>query len=398
MNEATFALLLSPQGQQALAEAEAGQPREEDFLRTVEKLRRRYPPELAQAALETAILRQAAATKYPQAAQMYFSRLALEQASNWATATYRAERMAGFGRFLDLGCSTGGDTLALAEYGPATGIDRDGLRLRMAQANAQALGMAQRARFVQADLEQALPLHLDEQTAWFCDPGRRSGGRRVFSVREYQPPLAVIREWLPKSPAGAVKLSPGVRLEELQPYQAEVEFLSQRGELKEAVLWFGPLRGAIRRATLLPGRRSLSRAAEDPAPERLPLSEPQAILYEPDPAVLRAGLVQELGWQLGAAQLDREIAYLTSAQVVATPFARQWQIEAWLPFNLKRLRQELRRLGVNRVVVKKRGSPLQPEEVIRLLRLEKQVAGAGEERVVFLTHLRGRPIAVICLP
>ncbi len=73
------------------------------------------------------------------------------------------------------------------------------------------------------------------------------------------------------------------------------------------------------------------------------LSEPQAYLYEPDPSVLRAGLVRTLGLQLEAAQLDPDIAYLTSDRLVETPFAKAYQVEDWLPFNLKRLRSLLRR-------------------------------------------------------
>ncbi|MCZ7552011.1 MAG: hypothetical protein M5U05_05405 [Anaerolineales bacterium] len=83
--------------------------------------------------------------------------------------------------------------------------------------------------------------------------------------------------------------------------------------------------------------------------------------------------------------------------MVDTPFAKAFAVEDWLPFNLKRLRALLRARRVERVVVKKRGSPLQPEALIRELRLRP---GEAEEaqRIVVLTHLRGRPIAVICLP
>jgi len=41
-------------------------------------------------------------------------------------------------------------------------------------------------------------------------------------------------------------------------------------------------------------------------------------------------------------------------------------------------------------VVKKRGSPLQPEALVRDLRLR-----GLEERVIFLTHLVGKPVVVI---
>ena len=96
--------------------------------------------------------------------------------------------------------------------------------------------------------------------------------------------------------------------------------------------------------------------------------------------------------------MDADISYLTSDHVVDTPFARAWAVDAWLPFGVKRLRAFLMERGVNRVTVKKRGSPLQPEELIRALRLQDAGPGQGVERVVFLTHLRGRPIAIVCHP
>jgi hypothetical protein len=122
----------------------------------------------------------------------------------------------------------------------------------------------------------------------------------------------------------------------------------------------------------------------------LPIREPQAFLFEPDPAVLRAGLVGTLGAQLNAAQLDTDIAYLTTGQLQPTPFARAWAMEDWFPFQLKRLRAYLRERGIGRVTVKKRGSPLEPERLIRDLRLSGE-----DECTIFLTHLRGKPIVII---
>jgi hypothetical protein len=131
---------------------------------------------------------------------------------------------------------------------------------------------------------------------------------------------------------------------------------------------------------------------DDPL-QRLPVAEPGDYLYEPDPAVIRAGLVAKLGSQLDAWQLDTDIAYLSSNQMVETPFARAWQVEDWLQFNLKQLRQYLRTRGIGKIVVKKRGSPLKPDELIHRLKLK----GNGK-RVVVLTHLDGKPIVVVCFP
>ncbi len=400
MELTSFRDLLTPAGQEVLAAAEAHQPVERDFLPHFQQLSRRFPRQLAQAALETAILRLEAAAKFPSAGRMYFTRESLEQATSFAVSSYRAVRYRPYARIADLGCSIGGDTLALAESGLTLGLDRDPLRLALAAANLHALGLAEKVSFAQAELTEPLSLASDASLALFFDPARRTEGRRVFSIKAYQPPLHVVQEWARRFPAIGVKISPGVRMDEVDAYPAEVEFISLRGELKEAVLWLGPLRTAHRRASVLKAASGADRATEiatlfADAPsgqdrERLPLRAPDAYLYEPDPAVLRAGLVAQLGHQLEGAQLDPDIAYLTADHQVTTPFARSWPVEDWFPFGLKRLRAYLRQRNVGRVTVKKRGSPLVPEELIRKLRLE-----GAEERVVFLTHLQGKPIVIV---
>ena len=292
----TFARLLTPAGQEALQAAQALQPREEDFLRDFQALSRRYDADLSRAALETAIARRKAAAKFPFAEQLYFTREALEQASSWEIATYRAERFRPFQQVADLGCSAGSDSLALAGVAPTVGFDLDALRLAMAQANARATGLSSLAAYVQADLRNRLPLNLDRQElALFFDPGRRSGAKRLRSVHKYEPPLGVIRDWLRACPALGVKISPGVILAEVDGFGAEIEFISLAGELKEAVLWFGPLKTVERRATLLPGGNTLTEAPRASIEVRIP----GAYIYEPDPAVLRAGLVQMLGAAAG---------------------------------------------------------------------------------------------------
>jgi hypothetical protein len=87
-----FRVLLSPAGQEALQTAQAMQPLEKNFLRDYAALSRQYPGELARSALETAILRGEAAVKFPFAAQMYFTRPALEQASAYEVSAYRMQR------------------------------------------------------------------------------------------------------------------------------------------------------------------------------------------------------------------------------------------------------------------------------------------------------------------
>lgn len=383
MNLATFEMLLAPAGQQALAAAAELDPTEESFLSGLTRLQRHFDSELAKAALETVILRRKARSKFVRAEQMYFIREALEQASGETIARYRAERFAHFDSLADLGCGVGGDTLALAAHGNVAAVDTDPLRLALAARNLAAYGVRERVTLINDDVTQ---MQLPRVGAFFFDPARRSAGRRRFSVHAYQPPLSIVRDWLTHTPAIAVKISPGVELAELVHYDAEIEFISHNGELKECLLWFGPFKTAAHRATLLPGRHTLVAALH----ARPSLSMPRPYLYEPDPAVLRAGLVTTLAAQLNAHQLDPDIAYLTSDSLRPTPFARAFMIEESFPFQLKRLRERLRALHVGQVTVKKRGSPLEPEKLIQQLRLS-----GPESRIVFLTHVQGEAWVLI---
>jgi SAM-dependent methyltransferase len=394
VNPALFRELLSPGGQEVLSAASRLASNEEAYLSELGALRRACPEAsraLAGAALDTALLRSRAQHKFSRASTMYFTREALEQATTEAVGHYHAQRFAGQPRVADLGCGIGGDTLHLAAVSEVAAVDRDELRVLMARENLAAYGA--KARLLLADLvsPHALKALGIERHAIFCDPARREAGRRLFHTQAYSPPLSSVLDWQhawPGRPTG-VKLSPGVDLCELPPAECEVEFVSHGGELKEAMLWMGPLCTAPRRATLLPQGESLVGSSSEVAA----VSEPMAFLYEPDPAILRAGLVAELARRLDAAQVDADIAYLTSNQLVPTPFARAFALEAAMPFGLKRLREWLRARGVGQVVIKKRGSPLEPSELEHALRLR-----GDARRTIFLTHVRGEPFVLVGEP
>lgn len=391
--------LRAPEGQALLAQAAALAPTESTRLACIEALRRQAEPMLARAALETVLLRERARAKFTRADRMYFEREALEQASGERIARYRAERFRGAASVADLCAGLGGDALGLAAVAPTIVVDRDPLRLALAEANLDAY--ATHAQLIERDLEIDGP---PEAATLWCDPGRRSGGRRTFRVSAYQPALATVAAWRARTPALGIKLSPGVDLDELDVFDAEREFISVDGELKECVLWFGPLASTRWRATLLGSGaatpQTLASADHDthamsvrsaPIGPIGPIGSIGPVLYEPDPAIIRAGQVRALAEQLGARLFDPTIAYLTADEARLTPFARAFTIDAVLPFQLKRLRQYLVAQGIGRVVVKKRGSAITPEELQRGLRL----SGEGTEAVVFLTRRNGEPIVLI---
>jgi len=330
-------------------------------------------------------LRERARAKFgDDAARLYFTQAGLEQATNGTVAAHHAARYHARQRIADLCCGIGGDLRALATSHDVLAVDRDPLAVAIATANMRALGLADDVTFHCADVTT---VDLTGYDAVYLDPARRTAERRVFNVAEYQPPWSFIAALVGRIGNVGVKVAPGIP-HHLVPPNAQAEWVSLDGNVKEAALWFGALRteGVARRATLLPSGATLTDTTREPPP----VAPPRRYLYEPDGAVIRAHLVAEIATRLNGALLDPTIAYFTSDMLTATPFARAYMIEAAMPFNLKRVRAYLRERGIGRVIVKKRGSPLTPEALIADLRL------AGDaHRILFLTKVGGRHTVLI---
>lgn len=374
--------LLSPEGERLLHEAAALQG---TFLTRVTALRKHYPASVAGAALDMLELRARAAKKFSRANEMFFIREALEQSSCEVISTYRAERFPEGCRVLDLACGIGGDTIGLAKRCSVTAADRDPVRIAMARRNLEVYGLADKVTFLCADVTE-IPLEAD---AAFLDPSRRDQGRRVVRLSDVSPSIDFIRRMVDAIPDSAIKLSPGTDYAELESLGGEIEFLSESGECKEALVWFGGFRTAIRRATILPGRHTIICEQVD----RIAVTEPGKYLYEPDPGVIRAHLVEQLAAKIAATKIDNQIAYLTSDTLVGTPFAASYEVLAHLPFNLKDITRRLRELDAGRVIVKKRGVPFDPREIEHRLKTV-----GSRELVLVLTRVSDKPHALICIP
>ena len=187
-----FYFLLADEGQRLLGEVPP--ITDDNHLSIATQLRRQVSPAVAQAIIETVMLRQQAAVKFSRADEMYFSREALEQASSEIVSTYRARRFsqAGIERMADLGCGIGGDSLALTATMEVMGVEWHPVRLAMAQENVRVYGHSLNFRPLQADLLELTPLPVQ---AAFFDPARRDeNGRRLYSVHQYRPPLALINK------------------------------------------------------------------------------------------------------------------------------------------------------------------------------------------------------------
>ncbi|MFJ7013976.1 THUMP-like domain-containing protein [Streptomyces albogriseolus] len=386
-----LAPLLTPEGRALLDEVRDTDPAHE--LAVATRLRRDHPAELVSAALGQARLRQRAVAKFgaEDAARMFFTPNGVEQSTRRGVAAYRAERLraAGVRSVADLCCGIGGDAIALARAGiRVLAVDRDPQTAAAARANADALGLAGLIEVREADVTEVDTSAYD---AVFVDPARRSSKRgRIFDPEAYSPPLSwAVRAALKAPRAAALKVAPGIPHEAV-PAEAEAEWISDGGDVKEAVLWFGTAPGTIR-ATLLPGPRTLvSRGL--PAPAVRPVGR---YLYEPDGAVIRSHLVAEVAEPLDGGLIDPTIAYITADTLNPTPYATAYEITDRLPFNVKKLKALLREREVGVLTVKKRGSAVEPEE-LRRKALPKPHGTASV--TVFLTRVAGAPTMLLGHP
>jgi len=385
-----LAPLLTPEGRALLDSVRGTAPADE--LAVATRLRREHPAELVSAALGQARLRQRAVAKFgaEDAGRMFFTPNGVEQSTRASVATYRAERFRAMGvtSVADLCCGIGGDAIALARAGiRVLAVDRDPLTAAAARANADALGLAELIEVREADVTEVDTAAYD---AVFVDPARRSTKRgRIFDPEAYSPPLSWAVRAALGAPHAALKVAPGIPHEAV-PEEAEAEWISDGGDVKEAVLWFGGTPGAVR-ATLLPGPRTLlGRGLPDPEVRSV-----GRYLYEPDGAVIRAHLVAEAAEELDGGLIDPTIAYVTADALRATPYATAYEITDQLPFNVKKLKALLREREVGILTVKKRGSAVEPEELRRKALPKPQGTNAV---TVFLTRVAGAPTMLVGAP
>ncbi len=396
MDTAGLAKLLSPDGWALLS---ALPPYDEhQALALSERLRRDgFDADLVAAALTQSRLRSRAQDKLGEFADgMLFTPAGLEQATRLVVAAQHARRYlaAGIGHVADLTCGIGADALAMAGMGlRVLAIDADETTAALATVNLRA--------FPEVEVRHGDGLALDLAAVGadgvYADPARRTaGGSRVHDPAAYSPPLDAVLAVRDRVPALGLKLGPGVPHSAL-PADAEAQWVSVDGDVVELGLWFGPLAadGPGRSALLLAplgGSTVVRRAAgaDVPAPEVGPVG---AYLYEPDGAVIRAGLVAEVAIEVRGRLLDRTIAYVTSDALQPTPLATAYRVLDTLPFGLKRLRAYLRERDVGSLTIKKRGTAVVPEQLRRQLDLR-----GSQPATIVLTRVAGQQEVLLVEP
>ncbi len=406
----------------AAAEADPGS------LAAATRLRALVAPDRAAAVLTQAALRRRAEAKFGRRASgLFFTPDGLEQATRGAVAARRASKFAHLlavangrapaapGRMADLGCGLGADALALADAGldvvaverdevtaifaeanlavakvPELSADDEGLALGTPPGSPSLAGATVRAgaRIRIGAAEEIWPelLAADPGIGVFADPARRTASGRTWRVEDLTPPWPFVESLLDGRRVACVKLGPGVP-HRIIPDQVWAEWVSDRGQVVECALWAGPgVQPGVRSAVV--DGAELTVASQ---PEPAGIGEVGEFLYEPDGAVVRAGLVDELARLIRGTRVAPGIAYLSAPWHLPTPFADAFRVREVLPYDEKTLRAWVRDRGVGTLEIKKRGIDVDPAALRRRLKPK----GSAQATLV-LSPTPSGAVAMVC--
>ena len=335
------------------------------------RLRKTLSPAQAAALVQQIELRTRAKQKFRQADQMFFTRQSLEQATDEWVAKYKASRFLDSGTqgpIYDFCTGAAGDLIGLAQTKHRViGYECDPMLARFAQENVACYSSSAEVICEAVDEQSA-----ESAGAWHADPDRRPTGRRTTTPDLHEPPLEVLEAWLRLTPAGAVKFAPAAQLPESWVESAELEWISREGSCRQLVAWHGDLASQPGQRT---ATRVLSGTQSDEAPIMVASFTSKSVdqtelveaidryLFDPDPALLAAGLHWALAEKRGIAPFSGKAAYLTGSKPIRDPLLACFEVREIFPLDRKRLAGWLGEHEIGRLEIKCRGVDLRPEKL-----------------------------------
>ncbi|MES0325688.1 MAG: hypothetical protein ABUK18_07390 [Candidatus Bathyarchaeia archaeon] len=337
--------------------------------------------------------------KFPRASKMRFTRDGLAMATGKAVAEYRTwkirKQLGSVRKALDACAGIGGDTIAMALRWPVVSVEIDPEMIEILMHNIEVYDAQNKVEVVQGDItklvnDEDFKSRLGELDVIFFDPSRRGDGGRTVKTEEYIPRLSFIDELLKMCPNLCVKISPGTDLDRIK-YDCDIEVISNRGEVKEVVLWFGKLKLDQEKkavlATKLPEKMTMERVNTP----KIKVTQVSDYLYEPDPAYIKARLIDTLAQYYDLTQIHPKIAYLTGEEKLRTPVLKTYEVMRVTSIEPAEINAALGELGIGRIDFKARGVSVDMKGI------HKRIIGKGRRRgkVVF-TVVGKKDRAVIC--
>ena len=325
---------------------------------------------------------------------LFPAHLSIEQCSSEASAQYKAGILQGQ-TFADLTGGLGVDTYFITQrFQQADYVEQHSELCDLAMHNFEVLKA--NVKVWNESAEDYLK-HCEPKDCIFIDPARRDEyGRKTVSISECIPDVSALQdELLQKAQKVMIKLSPMLdiskALEELH-HVKEVHVVAVANECKELVFVLErgyqsePQFVCVNLMTLQP-EFCFTQEEERQCPSRLADSVLN-YLYEPNPAVMKAGCFKLLMERFGACKLHKNSNLYTSSQMITDFPGRIFEVVDWAPYN-KKVKQTLLQ-GVEKASIAVRNFPLSVAELRRVLKIKD-----GDIVYLFATTLKGEEKVII---
>lgn len=229
----------------------------------------------------------------------------------------------------------------------------------------------------------------------YIDPSRRDeAGGRVFHLSDCLPDVPEHLELLlEKGKNILIKTSPLLDLQagirELKNIQ-EIHVVAVENEVKELLWLLKKNTSEAIRVKTLNFRKKGDQVYENSLNnhESIDLSAPLCHLYEPNAAIMKSGLYDALGKDLGLEKLHFNTHLFTSDTLVDYP-GRRFKVLEILPYKKKKIKAALK---TDKAHVSTRNFP----ESVAALRKQFKLKDGGETYLFFTTSLNDEKILVVC--
>ena len=335
---------------------------------------------------------------------LYPKKVSMEQCSSSQTAEYKASLVEGES-FADFSGGFGVDTVALArKFRNGFYVEPQTELCKLFQHNCKVLGI-NNVHIINGTMEEHLA-SIGSVDTLYLDPSRRDvHGRKVVALEDCVPNLLEWKErLLEKCHTLMVKLSPMIdifqTLRDL-PETYAVHVVAVEGECKEVVFLLtrrdAPWHVSTTDPTIIAvdiNKTAFFRVETTLENERTTppciATELGAYLYEPNTAVMKAGIFNVLSQQFQVQKLEKNTNLFTSNELREDFPGRIFHIEAVHEFHPRKIAKELSHLANASIAV--RNFPLSAEELRKTLKIKN-----GNTRYLFgCTLWDGKKYVVMC--
>ena len=349
-------------------------------------------------ALRQIAARQLLQKKVPQWAEnedlLFPAHLSIEQCSSEASAKYKAEQLEGQ-TFADLTGGLGVDTYYISQhFRQADYVEQQAELCDMAQHNFDVLDADVK---VWNERAEDYLNHCGPKDCIFVDPARRDEhGHKTVSITDCTPDVCALQgTLLQKAKRVMIKLSPMLdiskALEELH-HVKEVHVVAVANECKELdFVLERDYQGKVQFVcvNLLTDQPEVRFMQEEERSCICHIADGVSrYLYEPNPALMKAGCFKLLTERYEVSKLHKNSNLYTSEQRITDFPGRVFEVEGWAHYN-KKLKQTLLP-DVDKASIAVRNVPLSVAELRKTLKI-----GDGDAVYLFATTLKGEERVVI---